>query len=103
MSSEGAAQSTPMLTVIERTEGHYEVQEVEFGRVYRWCPECVDIECECGERLPLTAYSTATCPRCGVNHAATLLEELTVERLEDQTLHPWRYSTTDLEDAGLPC
>ena len=92
-----------MLTVIERTEGHYEVQEVEFGRVYRWCPECVDIECECGERLSLTTSSTANCPRCGANHAAILLEELAVERLEDQTLHPWRYDVRDREDAGLPC
>ena len=92
-----------MTTNIERTEGHYEVQEVEFGRVYRWYPGCVNIECECGEGLVFTVSSTAICPRCGVNHAATLLEELTVERLEDQTLHPWRYSTTDFEDAGLPC
>lgn len=92
-----------MLTIIERTEGHYEVQEVEFGRVYRWYPKCVNIECECGERLSLTASSTATCPRCGANHASTLREELTVERVEDQTLHPWRYDARDLEDAGLPC
>jgi hypothetical protein len=103
MSSEGAAQSTPMLAVIERTEGHYEVQEVEFGKVYRWCPECVDIECECGERLTLTAYSMPTCPRCGANHAGTIREELNDRRLEDQTLHPWRYDVRDFEDAGLPC
>ena len=92
-----------MLTVIERTEGHYEVQVIQFGKVYRWCPERVNIECECGERLTLTAYSMATCPRCGADHGATLREELTVRRLEDQTLHPWRYSTTDFVDAGLPC
>ena len=30
-----------MLTAIERTGGHYEVQEVDFGKVYRWCPEHV--------------------------------------------------------------
>jgi hypothetical protein len=95
--------STLMLTIIERTEGHYDVQEVDFGRVYRWCPECVSIECECGERLSLTASSTAACPRCGANHAATIREELPVRRLEDQTLHPWRYDTSDLEDAALPC
>jgi hypothetical protein len=27
--------------VIERVEAHYEVQEVEMGTVYRWCPESV--------------------------------------------------------------
>ncbi len=92
-----------MLTTIERTEGHYEVQEVEFGRVYRWCPERVKLECVCGESLTLTASSTAICPRCGTNHASALREETTSERLEDQALHPWRYDTKDLEDVGLPC
>ena len=92
-----------MLTIIKRIEGHYEVQEVEFGKVYRWCPEYVNIECECGERLSLVASSTASCPRCGANHAATLREELTVKPFEDQPLHPWRYDARDLEDAGLPC
>jgi hypothetical protein len=91
-----------MLARDKRTEGYYEVQEVPFGTVYRWRPRHL-AECECGERLSLTAYSTATCPQCGANHGATAREELTVERLEDQTLHPWRYSTTDFEDAGLPC
>ncbi|MDQ3834822.1 MAG: hypothetical protein M3315_14600, partial [Actinomycetota bacterium] len=91
-----------MLARDKRTEGYYEVQEVPFGTVYRWRPRHL-AECECSERLSLTAYSTATCPQCGANHGATAREELTVERLEDQTLHPWRYSTTDFEDAGLPC
>jgi hypothetical protein len=91
-----------MLASDKRIEGHYEVQKVPFGTVYRWRPRHL-AECECGERLSLTAYSTATCPRCGAKHGATAREELTVERLEDQTLHPWRYSTTDFEDAGLPC
>jgi len=25
-----------MVTIVQRTKGHYDVQEVEFGRVYRW-------------------------------------------------------------------
>ena len=91
-----------MLTIIERTEGHYEVQEVDFGRVYRWCPECIDIECECGEKLTFTAYSVATCPRCEANHAGAIREGLT-GRLKDRALHPWRYDARDLEDGGLPC
>ncbi len=66
-----------MTTNIERTEGHYEVQEVDFGRVYRWCPGCVNIECECGARLAFTVSSTAICPRCKATHAATIREELT--------------------------
>ena len=92
--------STLMLTIIERTEGHYDVQEVYFGRVYRWCPECVSIECECGERLTLTS-STTVCHRCGVDHATVVREELAARRSGDEALHPWRY-VRDCEDVGLP-
>lgn len=93
-----------MLTAVKHTGGHYEVQELDFGRVYRWCPERVDIECECGERLDATAVSTATCLRCGVNHAATIKAVVpTAGRSEDQALHPWRYDASNLKDAGLPC
>jgi hypothetical protein len=91
-----------MLTAVQRTGGHYEVQEVEFGRVYRWCPEHVDIYCECGERTNVTAASVATCPRCGANQAATIRAAPSAGSLEDQALHPWRYDASNLRDAGLP-
>ena len=86
--------------VIERTEGHYEVQEVEFGRVYRWCPGCVIVECECGERLTLTS-SVTTCRWCGADHTSVVREGSPAGRLGDETLHPWRYAK-DREDTGLP-
>jgi len=89
-----------MLTAVKRTGGHYEVQELDFGRVYRWCPEHVDIACECGERLDVAATA---CPRCGANLAATIAAVPTAGRSEDQALHPWRYDAGDLKDAGLPC
>lgn len=92
-----------MLRSVKRTRGHYEVQELDFGRVYRWCPERVDIECECGERSDVTIASTAACPRCGANHATTIREGLAAGRSEDQALHPWRYDARNLEDVGLPC
>ena len=92
-----------MLTAAKRTGGHYEVQELDFGRVYRWCPERVDIECECGERLDVTAVSTATCLRCGASHAATFRAAPTAGLSEDQALHPGRYDARHLKDAGLPC
>ncbi len=87
-----------MATVIERSGGRYDVQEVEFGRVYRWCPECVVIECDCGEMTILTP-SEATC-RCGADHIALIRGELD-RRLGDEELHPWRYAK-EREDAGLP-
>ena len=61
-----------MATVIRHTQGHYEVQEMEFGRVYKWYPECVVIECDCGERLSLTG-STTVC-KCGADYAALVRE-----------------------------
>lgn len=90
-----------MVTIVERTEGHYDVREVEFGRVYRWCPDCVVVECDCGERLTLSASSTATCHRCGADHTAALRAEVAAKQLGDEALHPWRYAE-DREDAGIP-
>jgi hypothetical protein len=36
---------TATVTVIERAEAHYEVQDVEMGKVCRWCPESIVIRC----------------------------------------------------------
>jgi hypothetical protein len=88
-----------MVAVIGCCEGHYEVQEVEFGRVYRWCPEYVELECDCGERLTLT--SSMTVCWCGLDHAAVVREVLAAKRLNDEVIHPWRYAR-DREGAGLP-
>ncbi len=77
------------MRVIESTEGHYEVQEVEFGKVYKWRPECVEVVCNCGEGITLTASETS-CGACGVDHAALAREEL-AGRQPDETAHPWRY------------
>ena len=94
--------TTERATMIERTEGHYEVQEVEFGRVYRWCPESVLVECDCGERLTLT-ISMTTCRGCGTDYVEVVREELVAAGRsgDDEALHPWRYAR-DREDAGLP-
>jgi hypothetical protein len=83
-----------MTTVIERTEGHYEVHEMPYGRDYAWCPDCIVVECECGERLVLTRSETAC--RCGADHAALVREELTEPRPSKKIPHPWR------EDRHLP-
>lgn len=88
------------MRVIERVAGYYDVEEVEFGRVYRWCPGCVEIECECGERLVLTASAT-TCGECGTDHATTVREELSVWRLGDEAARPWRSWRTS-GDTGIP-
>jgi hypothetical protein len=93
--------------IIERIPAHYEVQEVEdLGRVYRWRPERVVLEC--GARGTRRTFmrstligSLAHC-ECGARCSANVREELIVERLaEDKYIHPWRYWHTE-ENSGLP-
>jgi hypothetical protein len=74
--------------IIERVKAHYEVHEVELGIVYRWCPERAVLKCECGEKLSLTAATTA-CGECGADHA-NIVEEVVDFRQEDTVDHPWR-------------
>ncbi len=88
-----------VVRIVERVVGRYEVGETEFGRVYRWCPGGVVLECGCGERSVFTGSAT-TCG-CGVNHAAIIQEGVDAERLGDEALRPWRY-VGDREDAGVP-
>jgi hypothetical protein len=81
----------PVAKVIERLEAHYEVQDVEMGKVYRWWPENVLVECEeCGENTTLTA-SMRACGECGADHRA-IVEEVGLEACpeEDEVDHPWR-------------
>jgi hypothetical protein len=96
-----------MVKIIERIPAHYETQEVEdLGRVYRWCPEQVVLQCGgCGtrktfERSSLIA-SLVKCA-CGARCSARVREELIVEKLaEEKDIHPWRYWHSK-ENAGIP-
>jgi hypothetical protein len=72
-----------MTTVIERTEGHYEVQQTSYGEAYVWCHGCVVVECDCGERL-LLSVSESVCG-CGADHTASVNEMLFSQRAP----HPW--------------
>ena len=100
------------MEALERLEGHYDAQEVPFGTVYRWCPECLVVECKCGKRLTLkranlTDSWTAVC-ECGEDRIDDDQEEevvvgvgglVTVEA--DRARHPWRYAWAR-EGLGLP-
>lgn len=77
-----------MTRIIERVEAHYEVHEVEMGTVYRWCPQSIVLQCNCGAKPTLTASKT-TCSWCGADHAA-ITEEVLDARLEDRVVRPWR-------------
>ena len=94
------------MRIIEQTNGHYETQDVELGRVYRWQPGGVTVECEeCGKRSTHTKSglirSLITC-ECGKDHTARIKEELVFQVLdEDEDLHPWRYHHPS-EGTGIP-
>lgn len=88
------------VSTIERTEGRYEVEEVEFGRVYKWRPASVSVECECGAKLAFTE-SVTTCEWCGADYTATVSEELAGRLLGDEALHPW-HSWRPLAGGGIP-
>lgn len=91
-----------MAKVTKRDYAHYEVQEVEFGYVYKWCPESILVECECGEMTSLTA-SEPMCEDCGAEHTGLVREDLAnYLSLGDEEIHPWRYSKAREEDTGLP-
>jgi hypothetical protein len=93
------------MQVIERLEEHYELQEVPFGRSYTWCPECIVVECDCGERFTFKMSSIiglwAVC-ECGVDLTPDIQEklqghqpEVQGQMLEDYeaTHHPWLHDT----------
>lgn len=84
---------------IEHTGGRYEVQELEFGSVYRWCPERFVVECDCGETF-VTKGPEFVCG-CGADYASAVGEHRAAGRREDEALHPWRYAG-EREGAGLP-
>ena len=88
------------MRIVEHLAGHYEDQDVEFGKVYTWCPETVVIECECGnratyERPEIVSGSVSAC-ECGEDQSQD--EE---GKEKDKRLHPWRYWHTT-NDSGIP-
>ena len=97
------------MQIIEHFEEHYEVQEVPFARTYKWCPECVVVECKCGVRSILTASMTI-CSECGADHTVGIQRELQShqpevlgQKLEDYeaTHHPWHHDTLAQEGQHL--
>ena len=86
-----------MVQILERVQAHYESREMPFGKVYEWHPASVDLECECVEKVTLSATSTTTtCSRCGADlgtfvHAIREREG----RLPDNLTHPWFYDASE--------
>jgi hypothetical protein len=94
-----------MTRIIEDIEAHYETHEVPFGRSYEWHPEYIIVECDCGQKLAITATSNIpTCPQCGLDYSS-LLHDLRhhhrEEQLRDEDIHPWHYDEQSQADQHL--
>src|SRR3954453_14922664 len=97
-----------MTKIIERVAEHYDTQELEFGRTYKWCPEYVVLECsKCGKKMTLTRSELiATEPdcECGKGHTASAREEVVMQLLDEDYEahhHPWRYDLQSQADQHL--
>src|SRR5215210_4021340 len=86
-----------MVQILERVEAHYESREMPFATVYEWHPASVALECDCGEKVTLTASSTTTTgSRCGA-YLGTFVHEIRERegRLPDKLTHPWFYDAEE--------
>jgi hypothetical protein len=79
-----------VVKVLECVGEHYDVEDAQGARVYRWCPTTVTLECECGQRPTLTSSRT-TCFRCGADHTHVIEAVLGNGREEDEGQRPWRF------------
>jgi hypothetical protein len=84
--------------IIERVEARYEVQEVAFGKTYVWHPAYVVLECDCSEKVTLSAMSSITiCPRCGADLGGFVHHIKERDgHLPDTLTHPWFYDAKEL-------
>jgi hypothetical protein len=88
--------------IVERARARYEVEDVEYGKVYRWQPETLVIECGCGEEANLTPSETA-CEECGAEHMGLVRENVpNLQPKNDEYVHPWRYAKDDENNGALP-
>jgi hypothetical protein len=86
-----------MVQILERDEAHYESRKLPFATVYEWHPAAVDLECDCGEKVTLSATSTTTtCSGCGAELGTFVLGIREREgSLPDNLTHPWFYDATE--------
>ena len=87
-----------MVQILEPVQAHYENREMPFGKIYTWHPAYVTLECECGDKVTLTATSstTSTCGRCGAD-LGTFVNDIREREgcLPDKLTHPWFYDARE--------
>jgi hypothetical protein len=84
--------------IIERVQAHYEVSEVPFGKTYEWHPAYFALECDCGEKITLSATTTiTTCPQCGADLGDAFVHDIKEREgpLPDRLTHPWFYDAKE--------
>jgi hypothetical protein len=86
-----------MAQILQRVQARYERHEMPFGKVYQWHPASVALECDCGEKVTISATSpTTTCRRCGADLGSFVSDIREREgRLPDKLTHPWFYDATE--------
>lgn len=85
-----------MARITERVDAHYESNEVPFGKVYEWHNAYVTLECDCGEKVTLTATSTVTTCRCGADFRGPANDIGEREGpLPDELARPWFYDAEE--------
>ena len=67
--------------------GHYEVQEITYGKDYKWVPAQALSECDCGQAMNVDAHHTL-CPGCGADHTV-VAREVAGPHVGDEVIHPW--------------
>ena len=78
-----------MVQILERLQAHYESREMPFATVYEWHPASVALECDCGQKVTLSATSSTTCSGCGADLGTFVYEIGEREgRLPDNLTHP---------------
>ena len=104
----GGGKGRRKMRVVERVAGYYAVEEVEdFGKVYRWRPESIVVDCGCGRRTTLKrsdVIGSKPCCECGAVPTGKIREEVILEVLDENSEtgdRPWRYWHTS-EHTGLP-
>jgi hypothetical protein len=88
------------MRIIKHVAGHYVVQEMAFGRTYKWAPEQVVLECsKCAKRTThkrseIIGSEGISC-ECGKGNTAAIREELVIEVLDEEHYeahhYPWRH------------
>lgn len=85
------------METVEVEAPRYEAQEIPFGRVYKWLPPKVALECSCGNLCVFTRARDARCALCQRDHAAAV-EEGIAQADGEGLMHPWQ-DWTELAEA----